>query len=323
MTNVTDLGVRQLRDVAVPLRLFQLGVEVFPALRVVDPRLSNLPVRAIRLIGREVEVGRVRGLLDESRLVTVTAVGGSGKTRLAIAVGEAELTHWRDGVWFVDLTAASTGADVASAIANGLGMNLVAGDPTGQILTFLGDKQALVILDNCEHLIDACASFVDAFLATNSPAKILATSREALDIDGERTIVLGSLATDTADSPGVRLFVDRAIAVHPAFELTDENVATLSTICSRLDGMPLAIELAAARVTVMSPEELLAGPMIVSSCCRAVVGEAGNGPWKRRLTGPMTCSTRTSNGCSGRWVCSSTGSISMPSPRSLASIVGG
>ena len=205
--DVTDLGVRQLRDVAEPLRLFKLGVEVFAPLRVVDLRLSNLPIRATRLIGREVEVGRVRGLLDESRLVTVTAVGGSGKTRLAIAVGEAELTHCRDGLWFVDLTAAATGADVPSAIAMGLGMNLVVGDPTGQILTFLGDKQALVILDNCEHLIDDCASFVDAFLATSSPARILATSREALDIDGERTVVLGSLATDTADSPGVRLFV--------------------------------------------------------------------------------------------------------------------
>ena len=109
VTGVSDLGVRTLRDVAEPLRLFQLGTETFAALRVMDPSMSNLPVRPTRLIGREVELGRIRGLLAESRLVTVTAVGGSGKTRLAIAVGEAELPHHRSGVWFVDLTAVSNG----------------------------------------------------------------------------------------------------------------------------------------------------------------------------------------------------------------------
>ena len=259
VSDVTDLGVRSLRDVAEPLRLFQLGSELFAALRVVDPSMSNLPVLPMRMIGRDVELGRVRGLLAQSRLVTLTAVGGSGKTRLAIAVGEAELPHHRSGVWFVDLTAVSNGADVPAAIANGLGLNLTVGDQTTQILTFLGDKQSLVILDNCEHVIEEAAAFVDAFLATNGPAKILATSREAFDIDGERVVVLGSLATDTVDSAGVRLFVDRATAVHPEFSLTDANATTVSSICARLDGMPLAIELAAARITVMSPDELLAG----------------------------------------------------------------
>ena len=242
MTGVTDLGFRSLRDVAEPLRLFQLGTETFAALRVVDPSMSNLPVRPTRLIGRDIELGRVRGLLGESRLVTITAVGGSGKTRLAVAVGEAELPHHRGGMWFVDLTAVNNGADVPSAIANGLGLNLVAGDQTKQILAFIGDKDALVILDNCEHVIDESAAFVEAFLATNNPAKILTTSREAFDIDGERTIVLGSLATDTADSPGVRLFLDRATAVDAQFTLTDTNAGTISAICSRLDGMPLAID---------------------------------------------------------------------------------
>ena len=259
VTEVTDLGVRSLRDVAEPLRLFQLGTDTFASLRVIDPSMSNLPVRPTRLIGREVELGRIRGLLAESRLVTVTAVGGSGKTRLAIAVGEAELPHRRGGVWFVDLTAVSSGAEVPSAIANGLGLSLTSGDQTQQILTFLADKQALVILDNCEHVIEESAAFVEAFLTTNGPTKILATSREAFDIDGERVVVLGSLATDTGDSPGVRLFVDRASAVHPEFTLTESNAATVSAICGRLDGMPLAIELAAARVTVMNPDELLAG----------------------------------------------------------------
>ena len=132
-------------------------------------------------------------------------------------------------------------------------------DATAQIVTFLADKQALVILDNCEHVIDEAAAFVEAFLATGNPTRILATSREAFDIDGERTVVLTSFPTDTADSPGVRLFVDRATAVEPSFTLTDANTSTVSATCGRLDGMPLAIELAAARVTVMSPAELLAG----------------------------------------------------------------
>ncbi len=259
VTDVTDLGLRSLRDVAEPLRLFQLGSETFPALRVVDPSMSNLPVRPTRMIGRDAEVARVRGLLAGARLVTVTAVGGSGKTRLAITVGEAELAHCRSGVWFVDLTAVNTGAEVTGAIANGLGLNLMSGDATTQILAFLADKQALVILDNCEHVIDEAAAFVEAFLATNNPTRILATSREAFDIDGERTVVLGSLPTDTAGSPGVRLFVDRATAVDPSFTLTEANAATVSAICGRLDGMPLAIELAAARVTVMNSDELLAG----------------------------------------------------------------
>ena len=258
-TDVTDLGMRTLRDVAEQLRLFQLGTDTFPALRVIDPSLSNLPVRPTRLIGRETDMARIRTLLTESRLVTVTAIGGSGKTRLAIAVGEAELPHHRSGVWFVDLTAVSNGADVPAAIANGLGLNLTTGDQTAQILTFLADKQALVILDNCEHLIEESAAFVEAFLATKSSAKILATSREAFDLDGERVVILGSLPTDTADSPAVRLFVDRATAVHPEFTLTDTNTPTVSAICTRLDGMPLAIELAAARITVMNPDELLAG----------------------------------------------------------------
>ena len=124
-TDVTDLGIRSLRDVPEPLRLFQLGTGTFAALRVIDPSMSNLPVRPTRLIGRDAELGRIRGLLAESRLVTVTAVGGSGKTRLAIAVGEAELAHHRSGVRFVDLSAVSNGAEVPGAIANGLGLNLV------------------------------------------------------------------------------------------------------------------------------------------------------------------------------------------------------
>ena len=259
VVDVTDLGTRQLRDVTEAVRLFQLGPGVFAPLRVVDPALSNLPVRPTRLIGREADIAVVRQRLTTSRVVTVTAVGCSGKTRVTLAVGEAELAHRSAGVWFVDLTAVMNENDVPAAIAAALGLTLTTGDPTAQVITYLRDKPALVIVDNCEHLIDACAAFVEAFLATNGPAVILATSREALAVDGEQVVVLSPLPSDTADSPAVRLFMDRATAADPRFELTGTDAATVATICARLDGMPLAIELAAARVTVMNPTELLAG----------------------------------------------------------------
>jgi predicted ATPase/class 3 adenylate cyclase len=256
---LVDLGVHRLRDVPDPVRLFQLGSSTFPALRVVDPELSNLPVRPTRLVGRDAEVAGLRRMLSEHRLVTITGVGGSGKTRVAIEVGEAELTHRAGGVWFVDLTAISSESELPGGIANATGLGLTAGDSTKQVIGFLADKSALLILDNCEHLIDACALFAEQFLASRGSSVILTTSREALDVEGEQTIVLSSLPSQSSDSPGVQLFVDRAIAANPGFELTDANAATVALICTRLDGMPLAIELAAARVTVMSPADLLAG----------------------------------------------------------------
>nr|MDP9336216.1 hypothetical protein [Actinomycetota bacterium] len=259
IADAVDLGTHLLRDVAEPMRLFQLGKGAFPPLRVIDPGRSNLPARATRLIGREDEVTRVRALLTEHRLVTITAVGGVGKTRLAIAIGESELAHRAGGVWFVDLTTVVDGSDVPAAIANAVGLTLRPGNATDQIVRYLADKAALVILDNCEHVIDDTAEFAERFLAAHGPAIILATSREALDVDGERAVVLGSLPTDTPDSAGVRLFVDRAAAVDPAFAVTTADSTIISAICGRLDGMPLAIELAAARVTVMTTAELLAG----------------------------------------------------------------
>ena len=256
---VTDLGTRRLRDVAEPIHLYQLGDSDFPALRVVDPGLSNLPVRPSRLIGRESDIGTVRNLLTASRLVTITAVGGSGKTRVALAVGEAELPHRSGGVWFVDLAAVLDEADVAASVANAIGLSLGAGDTTAQVVENLVDKPALVVLDNCEHVIDACADFGEQFLATAGAASILATSREALNIDGERSVVLEPLRSDTPDSPAVQLFLDRASAADPRFEVSASDADTLATICTRLDGMPLAIELAASRVTIMNPADLLAG----------------------------------------------------------------
>jgi predicted ATPase/class 3 adenylate cyclase len=254
-----DLGVHRLRDVAEPLHIFQLGEGDFPALRVVDPRSSNLPVRPTRIIGRDDELADIRGRLAGSRLVTVTAVGGSGKTRLAIAVGEAELLKRPGGVWFVDLTAVLGDNDVPAAIAKAVGLTLHEGDLAQQVVEHLADKDALVILDNCEHVVEGCADFADRFLGAPGQATLLATSREALAVDGEQIVVLGALPSEGADSPAVRLFADRAFAVDPHFEVDDANAGTMVALCRHLDGMPLAIELAAARVTVMTPSELLAG----------------------------------------------------------------
>jgi predicted ATPase len=260
VADALDLGVHQLRDVDELLHLFQLGEQAFPPLRSVSstPR-SNLPVRPTRLIGRAAEVALVRQHLATHRLVTITAVGGSGKTRLAIAVGEDELDHRKDGVWFVDLTPVMNDLDVPAAIAAAIGLTLGPSSAQDQVLEYLAGKAALVILDNCEHLVDAVADFVEQFLARTGDTVILATSREALDIDGEQLRHLPSLATTDGASPAVRLFAERATAVEPRFALDGANTATIATICERLDGMPLAIELAAARITVMTPAELLAG----------------------------------------------------------------
>ena len=260
VADALDLGVHQLRDVDELLHLFQLGEQAFPPLRSVSstPR-SNLPVRPTRLIGRAAEVALVRQHLATHRLVTITAVGGSGKTRLAIAVGEDELDHRQDGAWFVDLTPVMNDLDVPAAIAAAIGLTLGPSSAQDQVLEYLAGKAALVILDNCEHLVDAVADFVEQFLARTGDTVILATSREALDIDGEQLRHLPSLATTDGASPAVRLFAERATAVEPRFALDGANTATIATICERLDGVPLAIELAAARITVMTPAELLAG----------------------------------------------------------------
>jgi predicted ATPase/class 3 adenylate cyclase len=264
--DATDLGVHRLRDVDEPMHLFQIGDGVFPPLRALaNAPETNLPARPNRLIGRAAATAEVRQLLTAHRLVTLSAVGGSGKTRLAIAVGEEELHHRSGGVWFVDLTPVMNPSEIAAAVAGATGLRLTSGDATAQVVAFFADKAALVILDNCEHVIDGCAEFVEAMLAAPGATVMLATSREALDVDGERVMHVGSLATLDGDhtgraiSPAVELFAERAIAIDPGFAMSDDDAPIVAELCARLDGMPLAIELAAARVTVMSPAELLSG----------------------------------------------------------------
>lgn len=251
-----DLGTHRLRDVAEPVRIWQVGGAAFPPLRAVGAT-TNLPVPATRLLGREDDVRAVRTLLDEHRLVTLVAVGGTGKTRLAIAVADQELPHWPDGVWFVDLSRVAAAAEVAAAVARALGLE-VRGNPAGEIAAYVAARQLLVVLDNCEHVVDACAELVEAVLAAGGRSKVLATTREWLDVDGERVVHVHPLDAGP-DGAAVRLFVDRAVAVEPSFCLEDGNAEAVVEVCRRLDGIPLAIELAASRVGVLTPGELAAG----------------------------------------------------------------
>jgi predicted ATPase/class 3 adenylate cyclase len=259
VADVIDLGLHHLRGVPEPLRLFQLGDTPFPPLRVTDTLATNLPARPTRLLGREHDIAMARQSLRVSRLVTIAGVGGSGKTRLAIAIGEEELAHRPGGVWFVDLTSITNGEGIAGAVSAAMGLRLAGRNVFEALFTYLQDKKLLIIIDNCEHLIDACAEFAERFLRIRSESVLLATSRETLDIDGERTLTLGTLSANSVDSPAVQLFYDRASAIDPYFALNETNTDAVVTLCTRLDGLPLAIELAAARISVMTPQELLAG----------------------------------------------------------------
>jgi predicted ATPase len=250
-----DLGVHHLRDVADPMHL---GEGRFPPLRVVDPAMTNLPVRPTRLIGRDEDVAHVRSLLAQYRLVTVTAVAGSGKTRVAIAAGEQELPHRTGGVWFVDLAAVRRDSDVTAAISKAVGLSLRDGDPIAQVVDYLADKAAIVILDNCEHVVEGGAMFADRFLTEAGESILLATSREALAVTGECRVLLGSLSAEGKDAPAVRLFAERAAAADSRFVVDGANAVIVADVCRRLDGIPLAIELAAARMTMMTLPELAA-----------------------------------------------------------------
>jgi predicted ATPase len=252
----TDLGFQLLRDVSESVHLWQVGEGEFPALRTAIAR-SNVPTPPTRLFGRVDDVRSVRLMLAEDRLVTLVATGGTGKTRLAIEVADAELPHWRDGVWFVDLTGTATGSDVGPAVAKAIGFEARPHDRSDEIVEYLGRCELLLVLDNCEHVIDSCADLVSRILAAGGRSRVLATSREWLDIDGERVFRVSPLPAGGIESAAVKLFTDRAVAVAADFEVDDRNVAAASELCRRLDGVPLAIELAASRVAVLTPDQLV------------------------------------------------------------------
>ena len=228
--------------------------------------VGNLPAELTSFVGRRGEVAEVRRLLAESRLVTLTGVGGVGKTRLALRAAARLRRAFRDGVWLVQLDQLREGALVAQAIAGALGLHGRAGAPEEALADYVADRQLLLVLDNCEQLVDAAAKLADLLLRGAAGLRVLATSRESLNIVGETVLPLAPLPApearrpltlaELARFPAVALFADRAGHAVPGFAVTTANMAAVAGICRRVEGLPLALELAAARLRVLSPEQI-------------------------------------------------------------------
>ncbi|MGD0441775.1 MAG: adenylate/guanylate cyclase domain-containing protein [Acidimicrobiales bacterium] len=268
-----DLGLHRLKDLGRPEQIFQLQAEglqsEFPPLRSLDnPELpNNLPAQSAPFVGRSREVAEVRRLVSSARLVTLTGAGGSGKTRLGLQVAADLLDGSGEGVWLVELASVSEQGAVASSIAQALGIMSQAGRPALEtLLDALSSRQVLIVLDNCEHLIDDCAKVADAILRRCPEIRLLATSQEPLGIAGETIYRVPSMSLPDEDddtgevdpdgSDAVALFAERAAAQGVGFVLDRASAPLVAEICRRLDGMPLAIELAASRLRALSLADL-------------------------------------------------------------------
>jgi len=254
-----DMGEHRLKSMLRPEHLYQLNApglpSTFPPLKTLESSAHNLPLQLTSFIGREKEIAEIKNLLHSARLVTLTGSGGTGKTRLSQEIGAQELIDFPHGVWIVELAPLTEPVQVIPALAQVFGLQELPFNPLKNLVTdYLRDKKILLIFDNCEHLIEACARLVDELLHQCAGLKILSSSREALGIAGEVSYHVPSLA----DSESTQLFVDRARAANSNFRLTETNASSIAQICSRLDGIPLAIELGAARVKLLSPEQIAA-----------------------------------------------------------------
>ena len=267
--SLRDLGAVRLRDLATSEHVYQLLHpdlrQDFPALRSLEATPNNLPQQATSFIGRESELAEARRLLDGTRLLTLLGMGGLGKTRLSLQIAADVLDRYPDGVWFVDLAPIRDPSLVPNATGHVLGIREEAGKSLTQSLCeHLREHTLLIVLDNCEHLVDACASLADTLLKAIPGIRILATSREALHIQGEQTYPVLPLrvpdrkagADALLRSDAVQLFVERGRLQRPDFAVTDDDAAAVAELCARLDGIPLALELAAARLRSLSVAEI-------------------------------------------------------------------
>jgi len=258
---LADLGSHRLADLGPAERVWRLchpGVaEEFPPLRSLDAFPHNLPVQLTSFVGREAEIAQVRRLLAGNRLVTLTGAGGVGKTRLALHAIASVLTEFPAGAWQVDLAPLTDSALVPVTVARVLGLPDDKSRSTmATVTSFIAARRALVMLDNCEHLLDACALLAEELLRACPSLVILATSREPVGADGETTWRVPSLPLG---GDAIELFADRARRARPGFAITAENSVAVGEICRRLDGIPLAIELAAARLRAFSSAEIATG----------------------------------------------------------------
>src|SRR5712692_8107446 len=253
---IQDLGVRGLKDLAQPEHVFQLTdlthSSQFRRIQSLPQSQTNLPYFLTTFVGRTAELSALKSSVGKSRLVTLTGAGGSGKTRLAAELGRACLRLWPGGVWWVDLAPVDDPSQVPGAVVAAL--HLPGQGPAQEVVTaWLAARKAALILDNCEQLVAACAEFCRAALTRCPELTIIATSREALRVPGEARWPVSSMpATDA-----LQLFEARAQLVVPNYKVTASNLQTVKQICERLDGMPLAIELAAARLGMMTEHEIL------------------------------------------------------------------
>jgi predicted ATPase len=261
--DLLDLGPRRLRDLLTPIQVFQVRAEGlrtdFPPLRALDVSPGNLRPQATSFIGRESEAGEVQAAIKAHRLVTLTGVGGVGKTRLATEVAGRLLDEFSDGVWFFELAAVTDPAAVPDAVAAVLGVTQQPGKTVAESVAAAQEGRVrLLMFDNCEHVLDAAADLIEAILAASATTKIVTTSREGLGIADEQLWPVPSLEVGAGvDSAAVALFVERAQHVSPRFTVGDAGEAgTVVEICRRLDGIPLAIELAASRMAAMTPGEV-------------------------------------------------------------------
>jgi predicted ATPase/class 3 adenylate cyclase len=269
--SLRDMGEHTFKDVPYPVRVFQVIAldlqKEFPPLRVLDESPNNLPTQLTSFIGREKEIADVKRLLANTHLLTLIGPGGTGKTRLSLQVAADVLYAYPHGVWLIELAPISDPSSVPAAALAALDLPAEVHRPAIDMLCdYLREKEALLILDNCEHLVDSCAKMVDRLLHAAPKLRIMASSREALGIAGEVSYRVPSLELpDIKQLPSldslsqyeaVKLFIDRAQASQPTFNVTNENAPAVAQICHRLDGIPLALELAAAKVRALSVEQI-------------------------------------------------------------------